>query len=127
MLRLPAAAAASLSPAALGEQALLVRRIVALEGDEMISDLPGDEPFVCVCVRPTLALHTHLSDYRHRLWRSIPPGHAWVTRDNEALPLNEAPDSRTFGPLPLSAITGRCVTSLSCDPMECRHVIQCAD
>ena len=58
MLRLPAAAAAALSPAALGEQALLVRRIVALEGDEMISDLPGDEPFVCVCVRPTLALHT---------------------------------------------------------------------
>ena len=27
---------------------VLVRRIVALEGDEMVSDLPGDEPFVCV-------------------------------------------------------------------------------
>ena len=27
---------------------VLVRRIVALEGDEMVSDLPGDQPFVCV-------------------------------------------------------------------------------
>jgi hypothetical protein len=30
---------------------VLVRRIVALEGDEMVSELPGDEPFVCVLAR----------------------------------------------------------------------------
>jgi hypothetical protein len=35
-----------------------------------------------------------------------------VVSDNEALPLREAVDSRFFGPLPLSAITGRAIYSL---------------
>jgi hypothetical protein len=33
----------------------------------------------------------------------------WVTRDNEAVPLAQAPDSRAFGPVLLSAVTGRVV------------------
>ncbi len=35
-----------LAPA--GAAALLVRRLVALPGDEMVSDSPDDAPFVCV-------------------------------------------------------------------------------
>lgn len=58
-----------------------VRRIAALEGAEMSSEAPGDEPF------------------------RIPADHCWVLRENEkAL---EAPDSRFFGPLGLQCIIGR--------------------
>ena len=35
--------------------ALLVRRVVALPGDEMVSDSPDDAPFVCVAARAALA------------------------------------------------------------------------
>lgn len=38
---------AFLNPAAGAAAALLVRRVVALPGDEMVSDT-GDDPFVCV-------------------------------------------------------------------------------
>ncbi len=33
----------------------------------------------------------------------------WVHRDNEEVPLAQAPDSRAFGPLPLADVTGRVV------------------
>ena len=39
--------------------------------------------------------------------RSLPPGTCWVERDNEEVPLEQAPDSRLFGPLPLRALSGR--------------------
>jgi hypothetical protein len=44
----------------------------------------------------------------------IPEGHAWVVADNEDVPLADAPDSRTFGPLPLSHVVGRVVYAMRC-------------
>ena len=42
----------------------------------------------------------------------IPKGHAWVVADNEDIPHVDVPDSRTFGPLPLSNVLGRVVYAL---------------
>eukprot|EP00873_Tetraselmis_striata_P034975 jgi/Tetstr1/455239/TSEL_042086.t1 len=64
---------------------VLVRRVAATEGVDMVSDVEGDEGF------------------------ALPAGTCWVLADNEALPLEEAPDSRAFGPLPLDAVLGRVV------------------
>lgn len=58
-----------------------VRRIAALEGAEMVSDLTGDTPF------------------------RIPTNHCWVLRDN--LAAIAAPDSTFFGPLNLKYVIGR--------------------
>lgn len=65
----------------------LVRRVAALEGEEMESSDPDDEPF-------------HLA-----------PGTCWVLCDNEDLSpkVPEAIDSRSFGPLLLRNITGRAI------------------
>jgi len=41
------------------------------------------------------------------LLHRLPPGTCWVVRENEAVPLETAPDSRAFGPLPLRALAGR--------------------
>lgn len=68
---------------------LLVRRVAALEGDEMESSTEGDVPF------------------------RVPEGRAWVTADNEAEP--SAVDSRAFGDLPLGAIKGRVVYAVRAD------------
>jgi len=65
------------------EKHVMVRRIAALEGDEMVSDDPEDESFV------------------------IPKDHAWVVADNEGMSAREAVDSRVFGPLPMDCILGR--------------------
>eukprot|EP00246_Nothoceros_aenigmaticus_P005216 TRINITY_DN17104_c0_g1_i1.p1 TRINITY_DN17104_c0_g1~~TRINITY_DN17104_c0_g1_i1.p1 ORF type:complete len:205 (+),score=34.91 TRINITY_DN17104_c0_g1_i1:44-658(+) len=66
---------------------VLVRRVAALEDEEMVSTDEDDESF------------------------RILPGHCWVLCDNEALgpKVPEAPDSRTFGPLPLTNIVGRAI------------------
>eukprot|EP00873_Tetraselmis_striata_P014728 jgi/Tetstr1/434992/TSEL_002591.t1 len=64
---------------------VLVRRVAATEGVDMVSDVEGDEGF------------------------ALPAGTCWVLADNETLPLEEAPDSRAFGPLPLDAVLGRVV------------------
>ena len=67
---------------------VLVRRVVALEGDVMEGTGSADseaEDFV------------------------IPAGHVWVVADNEDEPPADVPDSRTFGPLPLSLVAGRVV------------------
>lgn len=63
---------------------VMVRRVAALEGDEMVSDEPEVD-----------------GSFR------IPDGHCWVLADNEALSPPAVIDSRTFGPLPLSNIIGR--------------------
>lgn len=75
---------------------LLVRRVVALEGDVMervggdrSEDDDGGEEVNDEFV--------------------IPAGHAWVLADNEDVPVADATDSRTFGPLPLSHVVGRVV------------------
>ncbi|KAG0581500.1 hypothetical protein KC19_4G257000 [Ceratodon purpureus] len=63
----------------------LVRRVAALEGEEMESSDPNDEPF--------------------RLDR----GTCWVLCDNEELSPKDAIDSRSFGPLSLRNIIGRAI------------------
>ncbi|KAK3285252.1 hypothetical protein CYMTET_7138 [Cymbomonas tetramitiformis] len=73
-------------PLETGEK-VLVRRLVAQEGDEMISDDSEDEPF------------------------RIPRDHCWILGDNEDIPYQEAEDSRTHGPVPYSSIIGRVLYS----------------
>jgi hypothetical protein len=58
-----------------------VRRIAAMEGTEVVSDAPGDQPF------------------------RIPDNHCWVLREN--LNALSAPDSSFFGPLSLKYVLGR--------------------
>eukprot|EP00898_Chlorokybus_atmophyticus_P006463 jgi/Chlat1/6818/Chrsp51S06503 len=63
----------------------MVRRVVAIEGDEMVSSEESQEPF--------------------QLDRDL----CWVLADNPARSPAEATDSRTFGPLQLSRILGRAI------------------
>jgi len=88
----PAAAAAAAAPSP-GTTAppppTLVRRVAALGGETLVD---GDGPGA-----GTLA---------------IPAGHAWLLADAaELLPPAAAPDSRAFGPVPLSAVLGRVIYS----------------
>eukprot|EP00210_Caulerpa_lentillifera_P004646 g4431.t1 len=74
------------SPYRFGDnQTVLVRRVAALPGHQMISDSVVLEPFV------------------------IPPDHCWVLADNSKLEPSEVVDSRFFGPLPLENIRGRVI------------------
>ncbi|KAK9083219.1 hypothetical protein Scep_029690 [Stephania cephalantha] len=68
----------------------LVRRLAAIEGYEMASTNENDEPFV------------------------LEKDECWVLSDNESLKpkMQEARDSRTFGPVPLSGIVGRVIYCL---------------
>ncbi|BBN19858.1 hypothetical protein MPTK1_8g14280 [Marchantia polymorpha subsp. ruderalis] len=63
----------------------LVRRVAAVEGDEMLSTDDKDEPF------------------------QLERGQCWVLCDNPSVGAKEAQDSRTFGPLPVSNIEGRVI------------------
>lgn len=63
----------------------LVRRVAALEGEDMVSSNAEDEPF------------------------QLASGTCWVLCDNESLSPKESRDSRSFGPLPLSNIVGRAI------------------
>lgn len=68
----------------LGDQAhVLVRRVAAGEGHEMISDDPDETSF------------------------RLPPGTCWVLADNDTLEPQQVIDSRSFGPLPYEHIVGR--------------------
>ena len=67
------------------EQQILVRRLAAIEGEEMVSDDSALEPW------------------------SLPEGHCWVLTEAEAFKPNEVIDSRTFGPLPVQNIIGRVI------------------
>lgn len=73
----------------LDQQHIMVRRIAALEGHEMVSDDPDDETF------------------------TIPKDHCWVLADNEDLDPPHVIDSRTFGPLPVTTILGRVMYAAS--------------
>lgn len=67
---------------------LLVRRLTAVEGYEMVSKDEKEEPFV------------------------LEKDECWVLSDNEALKPKEAKDSRTFGPVHMSDIIGRVIYCL---------------
>lgn len=112
--------------------AVLVRRVAALEGDEMASDDAEDEAFAVPqasgrrmhfkkaaaamqCGRFLDRRAAHSAGRRAgRAAHRLPPppfcwlqGHCWVLADNEDLAPCDAVDSRTFGPLPLQNIQGR--------------------
>ncbi|CAL5018717.1 unnamed protein product [Urochloa decumbens] len=67
---------------------LIIRRLAALEGYEMVSNDEKDEPFV------------------------LEKDQCWVLADNQALKPKEARDSRLFGPVPMTDILGRVIYSL---------------
>jgi len=67
---------------------LIIRRLAALEGYEMVSSDEKDEPFV------------------------LEKDQCWVLADNQALKPKEARDSRLFGPVPMTDILGRVIYSL---------------
>eukprot|EP00249_Psilotum_nudum_P013200 c24209_g1_i1 orf=653-1270(-) len=68
-----------------GENKLVLRRVVATEGDGMLSSDVDDKPF-------------YLNEQE-----------CWVLCDNKALNPKDAPDSRLFGPLPSDHIVGRAI------------------
>lgn len=65
-------------------QNLLVRRLAAVEGEEMVTDDSDDS------------------------WH-LPPGHCWVLSEAPEFKPNEVIDSRSFGPLPVENIVGRVI------------------
>ncbi|KAL8138933.1 hypothetical protein V2J09_004934 [Rumex salicifolius] len=67
---------------------LIVRRLAASEGYEMVSTDEKEDPFI------------------------LDEGECWVLSDNEALLPKEAKDSRTFGPVQMSNILGRAIYCL---------------
>lgn len=64
-------------------QSVLVRRIAACEGAQLVTDDPEDAAL------------------------TIPAGHCWVVADNEDLEASHVIDSRSFGPLPIENVMGR--------------------
>ncbi|GIL42131.1 hypothetical protein Vafri_197, partial [Volvox africanus] len=81
------------SPLALPDDSthVMVRRVAAVEGDEMVSSSDAEPPFL------------------------IPPGHCWVIADNSQLrpEAGEVIDSRSYGHIPFSAVIGRVVYAAS--------------
>ncbi|GIL74236.1 hypothetical protein Vretifemale_4239, partial [Volvox reticuliferus] len=81
------------SPLALPDDVthVMVRRVAAVEGDEMVSSSGAEPPFL------------------------IPPGHCWVLADNSQLrpEAGEVIDSRSYGHIPFSAVIGRVVYAAS--------------
>uniref|UniRef100_A0A7C8YWX7 Peptidase S26 domain-containing protein n=1 Tax=Opuntia streptacantha TaxID=393608 RepID=A0A7C8YWX7_OPUST len=63
----------------------MVRRLAALEGDEMVSTQEEDESFV------------------------LEDGQCWVLSDNKSLKPKESKDSRSFGPISVTDIVGRVI------------------
>ncbi|MCO5561901.1 hypothetical protein L7F22_015526 [Adiantum nelumboides] len=62
-----------------------VRRVAAIEGDQMVSTDTNDLPF------------------------ALDDGHCWVISDNESINPTTSGDSRTFGQLPMENIVGRVI------------------
>lgn len=78
------------NPLSIGESShVMVRRVAALEGQEMVSDAPEDEAF------------------------TIPPGHCWVLADNDKVKPTDVIDSRSLGNIPMSNIIGRIIYHFS--------------
>lgn len=67
---------------------VLVRRLTAIEGYEMVSKDEKEEPFI------------------------LEKDQCWVLSENESLKAKEAKDSRLFGPVPMSSIIGRAIYAL---------------
>ena len=67
------------------EQQIMVRRLAAIEGEEMISDDTDTESW------------------------SLSEGHCWVLSEADTFKANEVIDSRSFGPLPVENIIGRVI------------------
>ena len=67
------------------EQQVLVRRLAAVEGEEMVSDEAETESW------------------------PLPEGQCWVLSEVETFKSNAVIDSRSFGPLPLENIIGRVI------------------
>ena len=65
----------------------LVRRVTAVAGDELESDVSGADSYTLL------------------------EGQCWLEADNQALPVAEAHDSRSFGPVALDTVTGRVLYS----------------
>ncbi|KAF7804632.1 mitochondrial inner membrane protease subunit 2-like [Senna tora] len=66
----------------------LIRRLAAMEGNEMVSSDENDEPF------------------------TLEKNECWVTADNESMDPKEANDSRVFGPIKMTNIVGRVIYSM---------------
>jgi len=67
------------------EEPLVIRRVVAEEGTEIVSTVSEEEPF------------------------ELPSGHVWLLPDNDELSVKESMDSRTLGPVSYNDIVGRVV------------------
>ena len=65
----------------------MVRRVTAVAGDELESDVSGAESY------------------------TVLEGQCWLEADNSSLPVAEAHDSRSFGPVSLDVVTGRVLYS----------------
>lgn len=68
---------------------VLVRRVAASPGEELVSDDPADPSYV------------------------LRANECWVLADNEELEVKDALDSRTFGPLPCENVIGRVIYQAS--------------
>ncbi|KAH7292832.1 hypothetical protein KP509_28G000800 [Ceratopteris richardii] len=69
----------------LDEEQERVRRVAAMEGDQMVSTDPNDLPF------------------------ALDEGHCWVISDNNSINPTTSGDSRMFGQLPMENIIGRVI------------------
>jgi signal peptidase I len=90
------------------DQTIVLQRVVGLPGDRIaiaggqviVNDAPLDEPYL----RPQAYTR---NSAEHPCWKFtpciVPDGSVWVLRDDRAVPS----DSRTFGPVPETAILGR--------------------
>mmetsp|Transcript_28687 Transcript_28687/g.73956 ORF Transcript_28687/g.73956 Transcript_28687/m.73956 type:complete len:276 (-) Transcript_28687:616-1443(-) len=76
---------------------IMVRRVAAMEGDEMVAASSSDSE--------EQQVEEHLGE--------VPKGHCWVLADNEDLKPPEVIDSRTFGYIPLTNIVGRVIYAAS--------------
>lgn len=74
--------------------------IVAVEHGQCWTRAAADQPPLPACSRTFIA-------YQPQPFNPL-QGHCWVLADNEQLEPPHVIDSRSFGPLPLSNVVGRC-------------------
>ncbi len=79
--------------------ALLIKRVVGVEGDWVLAKRSGDREDASAS--HLLARHFSSS---HDEWVRVPKGRVWVEGDNEA---TSTDDSRQHGPLPVALVIGR--------------------
>ena len=97
---------------------VLVRRVAALEGDELVTaddadQDDGEATYVIPSVRVQF-VSLFLESSRHPCLTHTHihiQGYCWVLADNEDLTYPDVIDSRSFGPLPLHNIIGRVMYS----------------